>query len=356
MPLEGVFQYALDAGAWLHALPLAAEAAGASESETQQQFVISAIRLALFVLCPGFIWLLWNSTLLTERKRNAAIVAGLLRCLFSLGADIALVHADVYHYTLDNLLYQGVPIDAHLVYGCVAGTGLCILWDEAWPMLRFLLLAVSIGLMVMFNRWCAGSGHIITPLALNYQTYDLIVQIALPIIAVLFYRLVEENRALIFRSVIYALGYFAVFYFLIPSMILSMSLSDVRFPAHKWQSALVAVVVLSVPGAWAAGQFAVSGRGTPLPLDPTHKLIVTGPYAYVRNPMQMSCAGVAIVWAVTTQSTALWIYVGVLLVALQITRIYEEDDLHRRFGDRYKKYCDNVWLWLPRIWAYEEDR
>jgi len=90
-------------------------------------------------------------------------------------------------------------------------------------------------------------------------------------------------------------------------------------------------------------------------LDPTSRLIVTGPYAYVRNPMQISCVGVAVVWAVATNSPALWIYVGLLVVALLITRVYEEDDLHRRFGERYKKYCRSVWLWLPSLWAYEEE-
>lgn len=356
MPLEGAFQTALDLSAWASFFPLAAGASPLSDADLQQQqFLIWVSRLALFLLCPGMVWLMWNSTILTERKRNAAIVAGMLRCLVSLGADIALVHAGVYHYNVDNLLYQGVPIDAHVIYGCVAGTGLCIVWDEAWPMLRPLLLAVAVGLAVTFDRWCAGPISILTPQSLNYQTYELVIQISLPVITVLFYRLIEENRALIFRSVIYALCYFAVFYFLIPSAILSANMSDVSFPEEKWQTALVAVAVLSVPGAWAAGQFAVSGRGTPLPLDPTHKLIVTGPYAYVRNPMQISCLGIAIVWAAMANSVALWIYVGVLVIALLVLRLHEEDDLHRRFGDRYKKYCRNVWLWLPRIRAYEED-
>ena len=356
MPLENALQSVLSSGLSSDFLFVAARApALTSDSEMQLQFQISVIRLSLLVICPGMVWLLWNSTLFTEKKRNAAITAGMVRCLFSLGADLALVHAEDHRYTLDNLLYQGVPVDAHLIYGCVLGTGLCLLWEQAWSTLKLVLLVVAMAAGIYFNRWCAGPGHIITPLSTNYQNYDLVVQCALPIITVFFYKLIDENRALILRSVIYALGYFAVFYFLIPSIILSMALGEVIFPASKWQTAVVAVAALSVPGAWAAGQFAVSGRGTPLGLDPTHKLIVTGPYAYVRNPMQISCAGVAIVWAATTNSTALWVYVGALLVALQIARIYEEDDLHRRFGERYKKYCRRVWLWLPRLWAYEEE-
>ncbi|MEI6232039.1 MAG: methyltransferase [Planctomycetota bacterium] len=356
MPMSLAGQSVFEFGAWAGALPLAAESPlNSIADDIQFQLTVSITRLVLVLICPGLVWLLGNSTVLTERKRNAAIIAGMVRCLFSLGADIALVHADVHHYKLDTMLYQGVPVDMHIVFGCVAGTGLCLLWEQSWTMLRTLLLAVAIGLTVMFNRWCAGPAHLLTPLSLDYQTYDLVVQCSLPVITVFFYRLVDENKALIFRSIIYAFGYFSVTYFLVPSIILSMSLGEVSFPTSQWQNVLVAVSVLSVPGAWAAGQFAISGRGTPLALDPTSRLIVTGPYAYVRNPMQISCVGVAVVWAVATNSPALWIYVGLLVVALLITRVYEEDDLHRRFGERYKKYCRSVWLWLPSLWAYEEE-
>jgi protein-S-isoprenylcysteine O-methyltransferase Ste14 len=188
-----------------------------------------------------------------------------------------------------------------------------------------------------------------------------VVQCALPVVTVLFYKLVDENRALALRTAIYSLGYFGVFYFLIPSIILQMSTGTSTAPgtaavsASNWRMALAAAAILSFPGAWAAGQFAISGRGTPFPLDPTHKLIVTGPYAFVRNPMQISGLGVSVVWAAATGSAALWIYVGVFIIALQFLKVHEEDNLHRRFGERYKKYCKRVWLWLPRLWPYEEE-
>ena len=36
---------------------------------------------------------------------------------------------------------------------------------------------------------------------------------------------------------------------------------------------------------WTMRLFAAVGKGSPAPWDPIDKLIVTGPYAYVRNPM-----------------------------------------------------------------------
>ncbi|HLX61887.1 MAG TPA: isoprenylcysteine carboxylmethyltransferase family protein [Planctomycetota bacterium] len=357
MPLDFVDSESLShASSGLFGEPvLAMETTGSAWSDGQIHFWISIARLACVTILPGLVWLLWNSTFLTERKRNAAIIAGMVRLLFSLCADLALVHAGVYRYALDTMLYQGVPVDVHITYGCLLGTALCLIWEQAGS-LRLILLTLLIAGAIMWNRWLVNSAGIITPLAPEWQRWDIPVQCALPVITVIFYKLVDENRALMLRSVVYAFGYFAVFYFLIPSMILSSTtLGEVIFPAAQWRTAVVAICVLSVPGAWAAGQFAVSGRGTPLPLDPTHKLIVTGPYAFVRNPMQISGLGVAIVWAVTTSAIGLWIYVAVLFIAMQFTKVHEEDNLHRRFGDRYKKYCRNVWLWIPRLWPYEEE-
>ena len=39
-------------------------------------------------------------------------------------------------------------------------------------------------------------------------------------------------------------------------------------------------------GLSALQEFALRGKGTPFPLDPPLKLVTTGPYAYVSNPMQ----------------------------------------------------------------------
>ena len=49
-------------------------------------------------------------------------------------------------------------------------------------------------------------------------------------------------------------------------------------------------------GLAAVQEFAVRGSGTPVPFDPPKRLVTTGPYAYVRNPMQLSAALVMLGW------------------------------------------------------------
>ena len=92
------------------------------------------------------------------------------------------------------------------------------------------------------------------------------------------------------------------------------------------------------------------GEGTPLPLDQTNRLVIAGPYRYLRNPMAV--AGV-------TQGLAIGIFFGslpVIAYALlgailwQVTvRPVEEADMGERFGHEYKEYAREVPCWFPHL-------
>ncbi|MFN3152023.1 methyltransferase family protein [Bremerella sp.] len=90
------------------------------------------------------------------------------------------------------------------------------------------------------------------------------------------------------------------------------------------------------------------GAGTPLPLDQTNHLVVSGPYHYVRNPMAISGIGQGLAVAIIFQSVPLLIYtaLGVLIWQL-VVRPIEERDMTRRFGESYVQYCRHVSCWIP---------
>ena len=114
---------------------------------------------------------------------------------------------------------------------------------------------------------------------------------------------------------------------------------------------IIAVPLFLVGGAiyfWCLWHFAVSGRGTPAPIDPPTQLVVRGLYRRVRNPMY---AGVLIVvagWAVYYRSIRLIEY-GVTLAVLfhLFVVLVEEPLLRRRFGAAYEEYCRTVPRWIP---------
>jgi protein-S-isoprenylcysteine O-methyltransferase Ste14 len=90
------------------------------------------------------------------------------------------------------------------------------------------------------------------------------------------------------------------------------------------------------------------GDGTPLPFDPTKRLVVAGPYAHIQHPMTFGLLSMAFAEALWLRSPSLGIYALLLtmLVNLYLTYI-EEPVLERRFGEDYRAYRAAVPRWLP---------
>lgn len=151
-------------------------------------------------------------------------------------------------------------------------------------------------------------------------------------------------RAITFASVF--IGFVLVF---LPARVLSEA--GVGAPAQIGASQ-VAGMALGAFGAavaiWCVLSFAVLGRGTPAPFDPPRRLVVRGPYRYVRNPMYLG-AGFALAGAALFyEAGALWAYAGGFLVLTHLfVVLYEEPTLRQTFGDDYRTYCRQVNRWWP---------
>ena len=92
------------------------------------------------------------------------------------------------------------------------------------------------------------------------------------------------------------------------------------------------------------------GAGTPLPLDQTNQLVVSGPYRYVRNPMAIAGIGQGLAIAIVFQSFAILAYsiLGGLVWHL-VVRPIEERDMISRFGEPFLKYRQRVPCWIPKF-------
>lgn len=99
-------------------------------------------------------------------------------------------------------------------------------------------------------------------------------------------------------------------------------------------------------------QFGWTGRGTPAPFDPPRRLVIRGPYRWVRNPMYVGMALFLIGEALLLPSITaqmLWM-VAICAVAVTIfVVVYEEPALRRLFGEEYVEYCRHVRRWWPRL-------
>jgi protein-S-isoprenylcysteine O-methyltransferase Ste14 len=97
-------------------------------------------------------------------------------------------------------------------------------------------------------------------------------------------------------------------------------------------------------------RFVGEGEGTLAPWDPPRRLVVRGPYRYVRNPMISGVLFVLFGEALVLLSRphALW---AALFLAVNATYIplVEEPQLASRFGEPYRDYCRHVRRFLPRL-------
>lgn len=96
-------------------------------------------------------------------------------------------------------------------------------------------------------------------------------------------------------------------------------------------------------------RFALHGRGTPAPVYPTERLVVTGAYRIVRNPMYVGVTSAILGQALLFGHETLLLYgLGVAAMFHAFVLLYEEPTLRARYGAEYDRYRENVRRWIPR--------
>jgi protein-S-isoprenylcysteine O-methyltransferase Ste14 len=153
------------------------------------------------------------------------------------------------------------------------------------------------------------------------------------------------------RAVTYSAVFIGFLLIFLPARILSST--GITQPAAMsiWQ---VSGMILGASGAALAiaciFTFVFVGRGTPAPFDPPRRLVVRGPYRFVRNPMYIG-AGLALSGAALFyQSIPLLGYAGAfLLITHAFVMVYEEPALRQAFNGDYERYCRRVSRWWPKL-------
>jgi protein-S-isoprenylcysteine O-methyltransferase Ste14 len=145
-------------------------------------------------------------------------------------------------------------------------------------------------------------------------------------------------------------GFLGLWFWLLPGW-LGFEVKANEGEAWRWVAAIPSVVGFAV-ALRCIWDFGWTGRGTPAPMIPPRRLVVVGPYRYVRNPMYL---GFATGWI------GLWIVFGhanfasiasVTAVALGVhlfVVFYEEPTLRGKFVAEYDQYRRNVRRWWPRL-------
>ncbi|MEM1337549.1 MAG: methyltransferase [Bacteroidota bacterium] len=137
---------------------------------------------------------------------------------------------------------------------------------------------------------------------------------------------------------------------LFPWIIIDAFKLEMASPEYLQLIAILIFLISSVLGLSSAYELVKNGGGTPLPVDQTKKLVVSGPYKYVRNPMAVAGMGQGLAVAIYFSSIPVLIYtlVGGLIWHV-VVRPIEEKNMLKRFGSEYQSYVNNVNLWVPKF-------
>jgi protein-S-isoprenylcysteine O-methyltransferase Ste14 len=101
---------------------------------------------------------------------------------------------------------------------------------------------------------------------------------------------------------------------------------------------------------WSILQF-IRVKGTPVPFNPPPKLVTTGPYAHVRNPMLTGVFVLLFGLGVLLRSISLVSMFTPLFILFNVWELkaVEERELERRLGADYVEYKNRVPMFIPRL-------
>lgn len=100
----------------------------------------------------------------------------------------------------------------------------------------------------------------------------------------------------------------------------------------------------------------IRASGTPVPVASPARLVVSGFYRYVRNPIYVGFVLVLAGETLVFGSRGLLEYTAVAwCIGAAAVRFYEEPTLARKFGVEYQDYRRAVRAWIPRLHPWLPD-
>jgi protein-S-isoprenylcysteine O-methyltransferase Ste14 len=92
-------------------------------------------------------------------------------------------------------------------------------------------------------------------------------------------------------------------------------------------------------------------KGTPVPFNPPPRLVTTGPYAFVRNPMLTGIFALLFGFGVFLGSASLLVVFTPLFILINVweLKVIEEPELVKRLGEDYIEYRKRTPMFFPDI-------
>ncbi len=122
----------------------------------------------------------------------------------------------------------------------------------------------------------------------------------------------------------------------------------------RWAGVLLLLLALPVFVDFLV-RFVREGRGTPAPGADPERLVIGGPFRYVRNPGYVGVLGLIVGQSLLFASVSVVAHAAIMALAFHLfVVLYEEPHLRRKFGTEYEEYQRRVPRWLPRLGSGED--
>jgi protein-S-isoprenylcysteine O-methyltransferase Ste14 len=281
-----------------------------------------------------------------HRVRAAAVLATAWNLPALLAVHALAVRAGWWSYGVTDATIAGFPVDLYVGWAVLWGA-LSVLVGARVPLGIGAAVAIAVDLVAMprlfpvvrlGDAWLVGEA---VALAVCFVPAQLLA------------RWTRTDSRLPYRGGLQALAFAGIALAVLPAVILEQSGGSWRplLDRSGWVTGILLqlVGVAGLLGVSAVQEFATRGLGTPIPFDAPRRLVSTGPYAYVANPMQLSAALVMVAWGAMLESV--WVAAaGVMAVVYGagFAAGDERTDLERRFGSRFHTYRSHVRAWIPR--------
>lgn len=326
---------------------------------------LTLLRAAMLFCSFGWWWLLKAWIAPTPAELRRAALAAWFQFWFGLDADIALVLRGAWHYRPMPGTWGFVPIDLHLNWTLLWGFG--FVWiarrifrrPSGWlGPLAYLVawIAVTVAFDVVIRHWML----FVRSAAPWWWIADVAFLAAALGVTLWLERSIGHDAgeridlaglhaaSPLVRSLAWAGGFVWLFFFWLPPMVDDLARSA---PTHGHDVAALALSALGVVlGGLAIVELAHRGGGTPVPWDPPRRLVTTGLYAHVANPIQIAGLLLGAACFADRPTWARGVYLlDLFVVALVVFRNYERDELEWRFGEAGRRYLEEVRAWWPRL-------
>jgi len=310
----------------------------------EPHLLVRTVSVYIAALLTAAVWL-WR------RPGRRAVAGALLSALWNVPAVLALnlvaARAGWWHFDARGGLLLGTPVDLLLAWSCLWGA-VPALACPSLPVALVAALALGVDLILMpaaapvvalGPAWLAGEA---LGLAAAFVPGQLLA------------RWTMRDEHLTGRATLQMLAFAGLMLLVFPAIAIEGSNTTWVNPMSRpsWQLGLIAQM-LALPallGMTAVQEFVTRGGGTPVPFDPPVRLVTSGAYAYIANPMQLS--GVMLLIGLGVGLQNVWVAAaGVMahIYSLGLAGWDEGEDLRGRFGDDWTRYRRAVPRWIPRV-------